>query len=116
MINEQKHNSISSQMSDISHKSPSASCSYFEFRDIKLWQGHSTDAKAPSIPSKFSDQYKQKKPTQVFVPETPVHSCSSLVRPNFNLGESLNFETGTDAVHHFVDTEIQSNVHTSNYR
>ena len=36
-----------------------------------------------------------------------------LVRPNFNLSQSLNFETGTNAVNHFVDTEIQSNVHAS---
>ena len=47
------------------------------------------------------------------MPETPVDSCSSLVRPNFNLSQSLNFETGTNAVNHFVDTEIQSNVYTS---
>ena len=67
----------------------------------------------PPMSSKFPDQHKQEKPTQVFVPETPVDSCSSLVRPNFNLSQSLNFETGTNAVHHFVDTDIQSNVHTS---
>ena len=65
------------------------------------------------MPSKFPDQHKQKKPTRVFVPETPVDSCSSLARPNINLSQSLNFETGTNAAHHFVDTEIQSNVHTS---
>ena len=72
-----------------------------------------TDAKTPQMPSKFPDQHKQKKLTRVFVPETPVDSCSSLARPKFNLSQSLNFETGTNAVHHFVDTEIQSNVHTS---
>ena len=111
--NKQKHNSNSSQISDISPQSPSASCTYLGFRDTEIWQGHGTDAKTPPMPSKFPDQHKQEKPTPVFVPETAVDSCSSLVRPNFNLPQSLNFETGTNAVRHFVDTEIQSNVHTS---
>ena len=38
-----------------------------------------SDAKTPPIPSKFPDQFKEKKPTRVFVLETPVDSCSSLV-------------------------------------